>query len=60
MNKKESLYFLGVKAKAGDDISLIKIIDEKRNLINKMSYGDEDRYQFIIEKLIKGIKNYRF
>lgn len=60
MNKKESLYFLGVKVKAGDDVSLIKIIDEKRNLINKMSYGDEDRYQFIIEKLIKGIKNYKF
>lgn len=60
MNNDESLYLLGVKAKAGDEIALIKIIERKRNLIKKMSYGDEDRYQYIIEKLIKGIKNYDF
>ena len=59
-NKKESLYLLGIRAKSGDELALIKIIDEKRNLIKKMSYGDEDRYQIIIEKLIKGIKNYKF
>lgn len=55
-----SLYFLGVMAKAGDDEPLLKIIDKKRNLIKKMSYGDEHRYQYIILKLIKGIKNYKF
>lgn len=57
---KENLYELGIKAKAGDELSLIKIIEAKRNLIKKYSYGDEDRYQFIIEKLVKGIKNYKF
>lgn len=55
-----SLYFLGVRAKAGDDEALLKIIDKKRNFIKKMSYGDEDRYQYIVLKLIKGIKNYKF
>ncbi len=60
MNNSESSYFLGVKAKAGDELALIKIIERKRNLIKKMSYGDEDRYQFIVEKLIKGIKKYKF
>lgn len=59
MDKKE-LYILGIKAQAGDDISLIKIIEEKRNLIKRYSFGDEDRYQYIVERLIKGIKNYKF
>ena len=59
MDKKD-LYVLGMKAQAGDEISLIKIIEEKRNLIKRYSFGDEDRYQYIIERLIKGIKNYNF
>lgn len=59
MNKKD-LYILGMKAQMGDELSLIKIIEEKRNLIKKYSFGDEDRYQYIVEKLIKGIKNYKF
>lgn len=59
MNNKD-LYVLGIKAQAGDEISLIKIIEEKRNLIKKYSFGDEDRYQYIMERLIKGIKNYKF
>ncbi len=58
--EKESLYMLGKKAQEGDEVSLIKIIDRKRKMIEKYSYGDEDRYQFIIEKLIQGIKNYKF
>ena len=56
----ESYYLLGLKAKAGDEFALIRTIEKKRALIKKMSYGDEDREQFIIEKLIKGIKNYKF
>lgn len=55
-----SLYFLGVRAKAGDELALIEIIERKRGLIKRMSYGDEDRYQYIVLKLIKGIKNYKF
>lgn len=58
--EKESLYVLGKKAQTGDEFSLIKIIERKRDLIKKYSFGDEDRYQYIIEKLIKGIKNYKF
>lgn len=57
---KESLYELGIKAQAGDEISLIKIIERKRNLIMKYSFGDDDCYQYIIEKILKGIKNYKF
>ena len=57
---KETLYELGKKAKNGDEIALIKIIDYKRNMIKKYSFGDEDRYQYIIERLIIGIKNYKF
>lgn len=59
MDKKD-LYILGMKAQAGDEISLIKIIEYKRKMIQRYSFGDEDRYQYIIEKLIKGIKNYKF
>ncbi|MGN1302087.1 MAG: helix-turn-helix domain-containing protein [Clostridia bacterium] len=58
--ENNSLYFLGVSAKAGNDEALLKIIDKKRNFIKKMSYGDEDRYQYIVLKLIKGIKNYKY
>lgn len=58
--EKESLYMLGKKAQEGDEVALVKIIDRKRKMIEKYSYGDEDRYQFIIEKLIQGIKNYKF
>ena len=58
--ENNSLYFLGVSAKAGNDEPLLKIIDKKRNFIKKMSYGDEDRYQYIVLKLIKGIKNYKY
>ena len=48
----ENIYELGKKAKAGDEVALIKIIDIKRNLIEKMTHGDEDKYQYILEKLI--------
>lgn len=58
--EKEYLYVLGMKAQTGDELSLIKIIDRKRNMIQKYSFGDEDRYQYIIEQLIRGIKNYKF
>ena len=33
----ESLYFLGVRAKAGDELALLKIIEKKKSLIKKMS-----------------------
>ncbi len=58
--QEENLYDLGIKAQNGDEISLIKIINKKRKMIEKFSYGDEDRYQYIVERLIIGIKNYKF
>ena len=57
---KDSLYFLGVKAKAGDELALLDIINRKKNLIKYYSRGNEDREQYIIEILIRGIKNYNF
>ena len=56
----ESLYELGIKAQMGDEISLIRIINRKKKLIEKYSFEDEDWYQYIIERLICGIKNYKF
>ncbi len=56
----ENLYELGKKAQSGNEIALIKIIERKRSLIKKYSFGDEDCYQYIIERLIIGIKNYKF
>ena len=58
--KNESLYELGKKAQKGDEIALLKIINQKRKMIEKYSYFDEDRYQYIIERLIIGIKKYKF
>lgn len=61
MNEKlKELYILGKKAQLGDEVSLILLIDKKRKIIRKVSYGDEDCYQYIIERLIKGIKKYKF
>ena len=56
--KNESLYELGKKAQKGDEIALLKIINQKRKMIEKYSYCDE--YQYIIERLIIGIKKYKF
>ena len=55
-----SLYELGIKAKNGDTIAMMNIIERKKTLIKKYAYGDEDAYQYIILKLIEGIKNYKF
>lgn len=58
--KKENIYELGKKAKNGDTVALLKIIERKKGLIKKMSFGDDDIYQYIILKLIEGIKRYKF
>lgn len=58
--ENENLYELGKKAQKGDEIALVKIINKKRKMIEKYSYGDEDRYQYIVERLIIGIKKYKF
>ena len=58
--KNKSLYELGRLAQKGDDMAILEIIDRKKKMLKRYSFGDEDRYQFIILKLIEGIKNYKF
>ena len=58
--KNKSLYELGNLAKNGNDMAMLEIIERKKKMIKKYSFGDEDRYQYIILKLIEGIKNYKF
>lgn len=59
MNNK-SLYELGKLAQEGKEMAMLEIIERKKKILKKYSFGDEDRYQFIILKLIEGIKNYKF
>lgn len=58
--KNKSLYELGILAQNGDEMAMLEIIERKKFLIKKYSFGDEDEYQYIILKLIEGIKNYKF
>ena len=58
--KNKSLYKLGILAQKGNEIAMLEIIDIKKKMLKRYSFGDEDRYQFIILKLIEGIKNYKF
>ncbi len=58
--KNKSLYELGKMAQDSNEMAMLEIIERKKNLIRKYSFGDEDRYQFIILKLIEGIKIYKF
>ena len=58
--RNKSLYELGRWAQKGDDMAILEIIDRKKKMLKRYSFGDEDRYQFIILKLIEGIKNYKF
>lgn len=58
--KNKSLYELGKLAQDGNEMAILEIIERKKRLIKRYSFGDEDRYQFIILKLIEGIKRYKF
>ena len=58
--KNKSLYELGKLAQNGNEMALMEIIERKNKMLKRYSYGDEDRYQFLILKLIEGIKNYKF
>ena len=56
----KSIYELGILAQKGDEMAMLEIIDRKKHLLKKYIFGDEDRYQYLILKLIEGIKNYKF
>ena len=58
--ENKTLYELGKLAQDGDDIAMMEIIERKKKMIKKYSYGDEDRYQFIILKIIEGIRKFKF
>lgn len=58
--KNKNIYELGILAQKGDEMAMLEIIDRKKTLLKKYSFGDEDRYQYLILKLIEGIKNYKF
>ena len=58
--KNKSLYELGKLAQNGNEMAILEIIERKKNIIKKYSYNDEDRYQYIILKLLEGIKKYKF
>lgn len=58
--RNKSLYELGKLAQRGDNMAILEIIDRKKKMLKRYSFGDEDRYQFIILKLIEGIKKYKF
>lgn len=58
--KNKSIYELGVLAQNGDELAMLEIINRKKKLLKKFSFGDEDRYQYLILKLIERIKNYKF
>ena len=58
--ENKSLYELGKAAQNGNDMAMLEIIERKKQMLKRYSFGDEDRYQFIILKLIEGIINYKF
>ena len=58
--KDKNLFELGKLAQQGNDMAMLEIIERKKKMIKKYSFGDEDRYQFIILKLIEEIKRYNF
>lgn len=58
--ENKSLYELGILAQKGNDMAMLEIINRKKKMLKNYSFGDEDRYQYIILKLLEGIKNYNF
>ncbi len=58
--KNKTLYELGKLAQNGNQMAMLEIIERKRKMLKRYSFGDEDRYQFLVLKLIEGIKKYKF
>lgn len=50
-----STYKLGILAKSGSEMAMLEIIKRKTGLLKKYSFGDEDRYQYLIMKIIEGV-----
>ena len=58
--ENKSLYELGKLAQAGDELAMLEIINRKRKMLKRYSFSDDDRYQYIILRMIEGIKKYKF
>lgn len=58
--KDKELYELGILAQNGNDLAMLEIIERKKNILKKYSYGDEDLYQLLVLKIIEGTKKYKF
>lgn len=58
--KNKTIYELGLLAQNGNEMAMLEIIERKKKMLKKYSFGDEDKYQYLILKLIEGIKNYKF
>ena len=58
--KNKGIYELGKLAKEGNEMAMLEIIDRKKTILLKYSFGDEDNYQYLILKLIESIKKYNF
>jgi len=58
--KNKSLYELGKLAQNGNEMAMLEIIERKKFMLMKYSFGDEDRYQYLILKMLEGIKHYKF
>ena len=58
--KNKSLYELGILAQKGNEMAIMEIIERKKKMLNRYSFGDEDRYQYLILKILEGIKKYKF
>ena len=39
--KNKNIYELGILAQKGDEMAMLEIIDRKKHLIKKYSFGDE-------------------
>lgn len=58
--KDKELYELGILAQNGNDLTMLEIIERKKNILKKYSYDDEDLYQLLVLKIIEGTKKYKF
>ena len=58
--ENKTLYELGKLAQQGNEMAMMEIIERKKKMLKRYSFGNEDTYQFIVLKMIEGIKNYKF
>ena len=55
-----NLYELGILAQEGDEDAFMEIVRQKQSLISYVSKNDEDCSQYILERLLRGIRKYKF